>query len=153
MKAFLTCGLFLFVFLACNQNQNGKNKVESTIDETNYDGSEGEKKSADKTPSTVEETSYHQDYKGLSITGHFRYMADAASFTPCNDTKNYEVMMSGEEYQKTERSYLNAVEKGGDEAFIEVLGKWEEMANMEDRIVKTLVIHQLIELNPYRDCE
>ncbi|HPN70682.1 MAG TPA: hypothetical protein PLZ32_14240 [Saprospiraceae bacterium] len=146
--------IIVFWISACKPNTDSA-VPPSTIDDTNYDGTETSNM-ADSNGDTLpiaDTLSYHDEYKGRSITGHFRYMADAPSFIPCNETKSYNVAMEGEEYLKTERSYLNSVENGGDPAFIEVLGAWEQKMNMEDRLVKSLVIHQLIELNPYRECE
>lgn len=96
--------------------------------------------------------SYHDEFKGKSITGHFTYYADAASFKFCYSNKTLPVSMEGE-YKKTEKAYLNSVENGGDPAFIEVLGAVLKRENMEGNIKDHLVIDQLIELNLYRNCE
>lgn len=96
--------------------------------------------------------SYHDQYREVSITGHFTYMADAAFFESCDGKFKGPVSHDGE-YLKTEKAYLNATENGGEKVFIEVIGQYLDQLDMEDKNQNHLVIDKLIELNPYRECE
>lgn len=106
----------------------------------------------DTLPVEEKAASYHDEYKGRSITGHFTYFADAAVFQYCDRKKTLPVSMEGD-YKKTEEAYLNSVENGGDPAFIELLGEVLQREDMEGHLKDHLVIDQLIELNIYRNCE
>lgn len=156
--------LFLFVALLCVTSCKPTTKItvplaDATIDESNMDGSEVKVIRSDTAAidgvTNVNEKSYHEDFKGKSLTGHFRYMADAAVFTPCGTTKNYPVAMGTEEYMKMERAYSNSVVNGGDPCFVEFLGEMKMAPNEEEGRPDKLTVYitKLIEVMPDRECE
>ena len=170
----LLCFLLISVFIL-----NCKNKEQEplpTIDETNYDVknekvndeevietsdaertsnetskvSEAETKSPEKKPDT--DISYHDEYKGKSMIGHFIYFADAAVFTPCGKTKAIPVQMGTQEYLKMEKAYSSTME-GGTPCFVEFLGKIEKLPSYDSgKKVDMIVVQKLIEVQFYRDC-
>lgn len=156
--------LFLFGALICVTSCKPTTKItvplaDATIDESNMDGTEvivpKLDSSSANTYSEVQTKSYIDEFKGKSMVGHFRYMADAAVFTPCGTSKNYPVAMGTEEYMKMESAYSNSVVNGGDPCFVEFLGEMKMGPNAEeggpDKM--TVYITKLIEVMPMRECE
>lgn len=146
MKKTLFACMLLSLFACKNNSQES-----TTIDAANLDGSESEQ------PVEIDENqteaSYHDDYKDVSIVGHFVYFADAEIFTPCNSNEGFPVTSDqGDVIKNLQTAYLNTIEKSAEPVFIEVLGKYEPRPAMEGDTQMTLVIDQLIELNAYRDC-
>lgn len=77
-----------------------------------------------------------------SITGMFRYMADAAAFRDCRNGLSFPVAMEGA-YIDVERAYMAAPHEAGAEVIVYLRGRYLERPSMEgDRNqVKLIVDH------------
>ena len=99
-----------------------------------------------------EDISYHDEYNGKSMIGHFIYFADAAVFTPCGQKKAIPVQMGTGEYLKLEKAYSATVE-GGTPCFAEFLGKVKKLPSYDGgKKVDMIVVEKLIEVQFYREC-
>ncbi|HMP32296.1 MAG TPA: hypothetical protein PKD85_21995 [Saprospiraceae bacterium] len=166
MKSTLT---FIGYFLACTlilcSCKNKEQEPIPTIDDANLDTKveyrEEDNILEDQIEKPLEsgsalgddqDISYHDEFKGKSMVGHFIYMADAAVFTPCGQKKAIPVLMGTKVYMDLEEAYLNTVE-GGTACFVELLGKIEKRPSYDGgKKVDMLVVDKVIEVQFYRDC-
>ena len=169
--------LLLFVLLFGTFVYSCKNKESEpipTIDATNYDEKTSTLEEEESSPAAdvvpeqkqdnnpvnsqaqektlQEDISYHDEYKGKSMIGHFIYFADAAVFTPCGQKKAIPVQMGTGEYLKLEKAYSATVE-GGTPCFAEFLGKVKKLPSYDGgKKVDMIVVEKLIEVQLYREC-
>ena len=101
----------------------------------------------DKTVSVVTEAKKDKN----TVTGIFKYMADAAIFKDCNSGKKMGVAMD-KAYLQLEKLYLATVE-GGTPVFITLKGKIETRKAMEGKKTEqVLVIEKLLSLEKDKRC-
>jgi len=87
------------------------------------------------------------------IHGLFTYMADAASFVACGDSRRLPVAMEGD-YRQLERAYLRAVRQPGQPLLVSVRGQIRLRPSLEDSqpAQATLVVERFIAVAPGRSC-
>ncbi len=85
--------------------------------------------------------------------GYFSYMADAALFIDCKDSKKYPVAMEND-YLKLEKKYLTTVKDGGEKILITFYGEIVEKNKLEGKgKIKFLIVKKLINIFPNKKCE
>jgi copper homeostasis protein (lipoprotein) len=88
----------------------------------------------------------------LSLTGLFRYMADAALFEHCASGARWPVAMEGD-YLALERAYLAARTEPGGPLPVRVEGRIASRPPMEgDGTRPTVVVEQFVEISPADGC-
>jgi uncharacterized lipoprotein YbaY/heat shock protein HslJ len=86
------------------------------------------------------------------MTGMFRYMADAATFTDCESNQRWPVAMEGE-YKALEAEYLKASRQPAEEVVVNIEGQVEPRPSPDGgRSVPTLVVARFINLRPNESC-
>jgi len=91
--------------------------------------------------------------KEPSMTGYFRYAADAALFYPCGEEKGIPVAMEGD-YLKIERAYLKFEKlEFAEKVYANIIGEKTMAVGMDDKRREHLLIKEFLGFERGKKCK
>jgi copper homeostasis protein (lipoprotein) len=100
----------------------------------------------------LQESDMAAERKGTSMTGLFRYMADAALFSDCATGETFPVAME-KDYLALERAYLASPREPGGPLRVDLVGYFAQRPPMEGEGLETvLVVERFEAIYPDGDC-